>query len=124
VSEAIARCGFINRGAKKRTDLYFLNNTSAPAILLEICFVDSTADAEIYGGAYDAICESIADVLGGEQETEAPEPPDAGEGEEPPTAGRPHPSHPIARPPLQSPARVDIVVSGDCVVTVNGVAVP
>ena len=37
--------------------------------------------------------------------------------ERPPTEGeRP--------PPVQSPARVDIVVSGDCVVTVNGVSVP
>ena len=41
LSAAIASCGFINRGAKKRTDLYFLNNTEMPSVLLEICFVDS-----------------------------------------------------------------------------------
>ena len=41
---AISGCGFINRGAKKRTDLFFLNNTEMPAILMEVCFVDSEAD--------------------------------------------------------------------------------
>jgi N-acetylmuramoyl-L-alanine amidase len=114
VSEAIARCGFINRGAKKRTDLFFLNGTEMPSILIETCFVDSTWDAEIYGAQFDAICEAIADVLGGEEDEAAPEPPTDAD----------RPPRPIGRPPVQSPARVDIVVSGDCVVTVNGVPVP
>ena len=121
VSAAIAGCGFINRGAKKRSDLYFLNQTEMPSILLEICFVDSSADAELYGEQFAEICDAIADVLGGEQDEEAaPEPPTD---EDRPPLGA-HPSPPIARPPVQSPARVDIVVSGDCVVTVNGVPVP
>ena len=66
VSAAIAECGFIDRGGKKRTDLYFLNNTEMPSILLEICFVDSATDADVYGEAFGAICQAIADVLGGE----------------------------------------------------------
>jgi N-acetylmuramoyl-L-alanine amidase-like protein len=74
ISSAIALCGFINRGAKKRTDLYFLNNTEMPAILIETCFVDSTADAEIYKREFDAICESITDVLCGEKVTPAVKP--------------------------------------------------
>ena len=41
LSAAIAEVGFINRGAKKRTDLAFLNGTSEPAVLIETCFVDS-----------------------------------------------------------------------------------
>jgi len=65
MAEAIAENGFINRGGKKRTDLAFLNNTDAPAILIEVCFVDSKADAEIYNREFDNICESIAEVLGG-----------------------------------------------------------
>lgn len=36
------------RGAKVRTDLYWLNQTKAPAILVEVCFVDSTTDTNIY----------------------------------------------------------------------------
>ena len=109
LSAAIASCGFINRGAKKRTDLYFLNNTAMPSVLLEICFVDSAADADLYGEQFAEICDEIATILGGDEETDVPEPP---------TDERP------PRPPVQSPARVDIVVSGDCVVTVNGVSVP
>lgn len=64
VSDAIATAGkFIDRGPKYRDELYFLNNTEKPAILIETCFVDSTADAELYGDNFDAICEAIADVL-------------------------------------------------------------
>ena len=65
VASAIASCGFINRGAKKRTDLFFLNQTMMPSILIEVCFVDSTADADIYRRQFEAICEAIAGVLGG-----------------------------------------------------------
>lgn len=65
VSGAIASCGLIDRGPKKRTDLYFLNNTDEPAILIEVCFVDSTADASIYEKNFNDICEAIADVIGG-----------------------------------------------------------
>jgi N-acetylmuramoyl-L-alanine amidase len=66
VSAAIASCGFINRGGKKRTDLFFLNNTEMPAILIEVCFVDSEADCNLYDREFSAICDAIADVLGGE----------------------------------------------------------
>jgi N-acetylmuramoyl-L-alanine amidase len=64
MSEAIAEAGgFINRGPKKRTDLYFLNNTDKPAILIEVCFVDSESDVELYERNFNVICEAIADVL-------------------------------------------------------------
>jgi hypothetical protein len=66
VSLAIADAGdFINRGAKKRTDLAFLNGTEKPAILIEVCFVDSEADAQNYEDNFNAICGAIAGVLGG-----------------------------------------------------------
>lgn len=56
--------GLKNRGPKKRTDLFFLNNTSAPAILIEVCFVDSTADAGLYNESFTAICIAIAEMTG------------------------------------------------------------
>ncbi len=68
ISTAIAACGFINRGPKKRTDLYFLNNTDMPAILIETCFVDSLADAEIYQDNFEEICRAIVAVLSGAAE--------------------------------------------------------
>jgi N-acetylmuramoyl-L-alanine amidase len=74
VSAAIADSGLIDRGAKYRDDLYVLNETVAPAILLEVLFLDSEADVEIYKTHFDLICESIANVLGGEESDIAPEP--------------------------------------------------
>ncbi|PHC16575.1 N-acetylmuramoyl-L-alanine amidase, partial [Bacillus wiedmannii] len=36
--------GWLNRGAKERKDLYVLANTKAPAILIELGFIDNEAD--------------------------------------------------------------------------------
>jgi len=55
--------GLINRGAKKRSDLYFLNGTNKPAILIEVCFVDAGADIECYTQHFDEICSSIAEAI-------------------------------------------------------------
>ena len=75
MSKAMAEAGgFINRGAKKRTDLFFLNQTQMPAILLECCFVDSTADAELYNANYEAICEAVAATLKHKEGEEPPKP--------------------------------------------------
>jgi N-acetylmuramoyl-L-alanine amidase len=80
MASSIAACGFINRGPKLRTDLFFLNNTAQPAILIEVCFVDSLADAEVYTNNFEKICAAIADVMAGavsddddEEDEEAPE---------------------------------------------------
>lgn len=64
LSAAIAKAsGLKDRGAKQRSELYFLKNTHKPAILPEICFVDSKADVELYRKNFTAICEAIASVL-------------------------------------------------------------
>ena len=64
VSAAIAKVSSLkDRGAKQRTELYFLRNTNKPAILLEICFVDSKVDVELYRKNFNAICTAIAEVL-------------------------------------------------------------
>lgn len=63
VAEEIAEAAdFINRGAKQRTDLAFLNGCEMPAILIETCFVDSEADVEAYQKDFEAICEAIGAV--------------------------------------------------------------
>jgi N-acetylmuramoyl-L-alanine amidase len=81
VSAGMASAGkFINRGGKKSTGLYFLSNTNKPAILLEVCFVDSSADADLYAANFEAICKSLAETIGritiGEQPPEPGEPPE------------------------------------------------
>lgn len=55
--------GLLNRGAKKRTDLGVLASTYEPAILIEVCFVNSVVDAKIYRENFEAICQAIAKEL-------------------------------------------------------------
>jgi len=110
ISKAIASNGFINRGAKYRDNLYFLNKTAMPAVLLEICFVDSEADGNLYRSKFAAICDSIADILGG-KEVEGPPPIDEVDEideiiEGPPSAD-------------ETP-RVNIEIEGHVILTING----
>ena len=64
VAGNISRNGnLVNRGPKARSDLYFLNKTDAPAILIEVCFVDSKADVNEYQINFGMICAGIADVF-------------------------------------------------------------
>lgn len=64
VSKEIATAGgFIDRGAKQRTGLYFLKHTNKPAILIEVCFVDSVADVNLYKANFERICQAIAKSL-------------------------------------------------------------
>ena len=101
VSAAIAGCGFINRGGKKRTDLFFLNETEMPSILIEVCFVDSEADAELYEDGFEGICDAIVSSISGLEDVTGEPPP----GEVAPPAALP---------------RVDIEVSGEVLIFVNG----
>jgi N-acetylmuramoyl-L-alanine amidase len=64
-----ATLGLPNRGGKYRGDLYFLNNTEMPAILIETCFVDSSADAAAYNAKFDQLCQTIAETIAGEELT-------------------------------------------------------
>jgi N-acetylmuramoyl-L-alanine amidase len=106
MSEAIAGAGdLINRGPKKRTDLFFLNNTEEPAILIETCFVDSAADASLYNDNFDAICTAIAETIAGRSLGE------------PPTE-----EVPPVEPPAEGTPVVDIQIhtTGEVLVTING----
>ena len=75
VSQAIASAGRLtNRGAKHRTNLAFLNGL-ANAILLEVCFVDSKIDCDLYRASFAKIAAGIAEAIGG---VTAPPPPPSG----------------------------------------------
>ncbi|MFJ7737758.1 N-acetylmuramoyl-L-alanine amidase [Lysinibacillus sp. NPDC097287] len=64
MSKAISNAsGLKNRGAKKRQELAFLNGTTMPAILIEVCFVNSAEDVKLYEKHFDKICTVIAEVL-------------------------------------------------------------
>jgi hypothetical protein len=60
VAAAISKAGdLINRGAKHTNNLAFLNGTDEPAILIEVCFVNSEADVTNYQAHFDDICEAL-----------------------------------------------------------------
>lgn len=61
-----ATLGLPNRGAKSRSDLYWLNNTNMTAILVEVCFVDSQADSNAYKRVgHSAVASAIARAIVG-----------------------------------------------------------
>ena len=40
-----------------------MKHTNKPAILIEVCFVDSVKDVELYYKNFDAICNAIVKAL-------------------------------------------------------------
>lgn len=64
VSAAVANALKIkNRGAKERDNLYVLNHTTAPAILVECCFVDSKTDKSKWN--VDKCAKAIVEAVTG-----------------------------------------------------------
>ncbi|MCL2528366.1 MAG: N-acetylmuramoyl-L-alanine amidase [Defluviitaleaceae bacterium] len=56
-----------NSGAVARSNLGFLNNTSAAAILIEVCFVVSRVDVGLYQQYFNEICYAIASAISGHE---------------------------------------------------------
>ena len=48
ILEEVCKLGFRNRGVKDRRDIYVINNTTMPAIIVECAFVDSARDMKGY----------------------------------------------------------------------------
>ena len=63
VCKKIAALGFKNRGIKVNCGLYVLKHTKAPAMLIEVCFVDDKDDTELYKKNVDNIAKGIAEAL-------------------------------------------------------------
>jgi N-acetylmuramoyl-L-alanine amidase len=64
VSSLIADAsGMFDRGPKYNSDLYFLNHTNEPAILVEVGFCDSEIDAQLYQDNFEDVCKAIAKAI-------------------------------------------------------------
>ena len=63
VGKKLKEIGFKNRGIKINKDLYVLRKTNAPAMLIEVCFVDDKDDVDIYKKNVDKISKAIAEAL-------------------------------------------------------------
>ena len=86
VADAVSAAGSLkDRGPKYRSDLFFLNNTTKPAILIEVCFQDSRADCDTYNLHFAQISRSIAQTISDVTQRppiepiEPPSPPEEGE---------------------------------------------
>jgi N-acetylmuramoyl-L-alanine amidase len=63
VNDLSVTFGFINRGVKKRSDLYILRKTKCPAIIIEVGFCTNLHDSKIIMENYETIGYRIADLL-------------------------------------------------------------
>ena len=90
-------------GAVARNNLSFLSNTTAPAILVEVCFVVSRTDVRLYQQFFEEICTAIASAVSGR--AILPETPPVIPPPEPPVAPPPEPpTTPPPTPPGPQPS--------------------
>lgn len=64
-----AAMGLPDRGAKDGSHLYYVARTAPTAVLVEVCFVDSSADAAAYNACSwkalaDAVCDAVERAMG------------------------------------------------------------
>lgn len=71
VCKAFEELGFKNRGLKYSPGLYVLKNTSAPSMLVEVCFIDDKDDVELYD--YKEAAAAIVYGITGKRITDVPE---------------------------------------------------
>lgn len=64
IQSALVNVGFRNRGVKE-ANFYVLKNTKAPALLLEIGFIDNSADNQLFDEKFDAIVDGITNAIAG-----------------------------------------------------------
>ena len=67
ICACIADLGFKSRGVKERPDLYVLRHTTAPALLVECCFVDDADDVALYDA--DQMATAIVQGITGQTVT-------------------------------------------------------
>lgn len=59
----LAKIGFRNRGVKMTNNLYALNHTTMPALLIEVCFVSDPDDAKLYKANKDKVANAIVQAI-------------------------------------------------------------
>ena len=64
VCENLARLGFKNRGVKAGSGLYVIRKTKAKSMLIEVCFVDTKSDCDLYNDmGVEAVARAIVDGI-------------------------------------------------------------
>ena len=68
VCDKLNGLGFVNRGVKDGSNLYVVRRTNAKAMLIEVCFVDTKTDVDLYKNLGAAqIAQAICNAITGEK---------------------------------------------------------
>lgn len=123
ITTAISRASrLIDRGAKKRADLSFLTRTTKPAVMLEICFVNSREDVRLYQANFEPICRAITEAIVGRQAPSPPpepEPQPEPEAELPTEELAPPEPKPEPEPETPPPSRPVVTISAPSTVEIK-----
>lgn len=63
IAEEMKALGFVHRGDKQRDNLGVLNQTNAPALLMELGFIDNAGDNKIFDKKFDKIVDAYVRVI-------------------------------------------------------------
>lgn len=62
IQRALVNVGFKVRGVKE-ANFYVLKNTRAPALLLEVGFIDNSTDNQLFDAQFEAIVDGIVNAI-------------------------------------------------------------
>ena len=60
INQQLEAVGFLNQGVNQRQDLVVLNRTQMPAVLVEVGFINTDVDNQLFDQRFDDIAQAIA----------------------------------------------------------------
>ena len=63
INEELEEVGYINLGVEERPRLIVLNSTQMPAVLVEVGFINSDADNELFSTKFEETARAIANGI-------------------------------------------------------------
>jgi len=63
INEELEEVGYINLGVEERPGLIVLNSTQMPAVLVEVGFINSDVDNELFSNRFEETARAIADGI-------------------------------------------------------------
>lgn len=63
INAQLEQIGFVNHGVNERPNLIVLNSTQMPAVLMEVGFINTDADNQLFDERFDDIAQAIADGI-------------------------------------------------------------
>ncbi|MEG1847862.1 MAG: N-acetylmuramoyl-L-alanine amidase [Lachnospiraceae bacterium] len=61
INSELEKLGFRNIGVSERPNLIVLNSSNMPAVLVEVGFINTESDNQLFDSKFDAIAQAVAD---------------------------------------------------------------